>query len=96
MEVKVKNGNSGDVMKVDPNGQAHIFAITEDEARQATDSGNEYNLNSGIFSITGSRDNAALYLKSDEDTALVITGVAFWIGTRGATISEHPIVTGKL
>jgi hypothetical protein len=92
MEVTQKNGNSGDVQKIDPNGQGHVFAITEDEAKQATDKGNEYNLNSGTFSITGSRDNAVLYFKSDEDDPFVITGIAFWIGVRTATVAEHPLI----
>lgn len=93
MQTNIKNGNSGDVMKVDPNGQGHVFAITEDEARQATDKGNEYNLNTGLIALTGTTASAIAYFKNDEDAPFIITGVAWYVGTRSGTPTDTTILT---
>jgi hypothetical protein len=74
-------------MRVDPNGQAHVFAVTEAEIAQATTVGNGYNINTGNITISG--DSALLYLKNDEVDALTIDSIAVGIGTpQGGSLTD--------
>ena len=78
-------------MRVDPNGQAHVFAVTEQEIAQATSVGNGYNINTGNITISG--DSALLYLKNDEDTAITVDSIAVGIGTpQGGSFTDTPEV----
>jgi hypothetical protein len=79
---------TGQKAKVDGNSQIHVFAVTEDEQKQAALKGNEYNLNTGKIALTGTGESAVAYFKNDEDTDFVITAVAVGIGTRSATITD--------
>lgn len=79
---------SGSKAKVDKNRQLHVFAVTEDEQKQAALVGNEYNLNTGIIALTGTGESAVAYFKNDEDSDFVITAIAVGIGTRSATITD--------
>jgi hypothetical protein len=76
--------------KVDNNNQLHTFSVTEDEQRQATELGNEYNINTGTiaFSTNSTTRTTILYFKNDEDTDYIITAIAVGLGTRSATISD--------
>jgi hypothetical protein len=78
-------------MRVDPNGQAHVFAVTEKEIAQATTVGNGFNINSGNITISG--DSALLYLKNDEDTPITVDSLAVGIGTpQGGSFTDTPEV----
>jgi hypothetical protein len=88
----IENGGSGVKvgMHVDKNEQAHVFAITEDEQKQAAEKGNEYNINTGgiAFSTNSTARTTLLYFKNDEDRDYIITGVAVGLGTRSVTITD--------
>lgn len=88
----IENGGAGVKvgMHVDKNEQAHVFAITEDEQKQAAEKGNEYNINTGeiAFSTNSTARTTLLYFKNDEDTDYIITGVAVGLGTRSVTITD--------
>lgn len=74
-------------MRVDSNGQAHVFAVTEAEIAQATTVGNGYNINTGNITISG--DSALLYLKNDEVDSLTIDSIAVGIGTpQGGSLTD--------
>jgi hypothetical protein len=90
MSETIKDGNSGNILHVDDNKQAHVFAVTEDESAQATAKGNAYNINTGsiAFSTNSSTRTSLLYFKNDEDQDFVITAVAVGLGTRSATVSD--------
>lgn len=79
---------SGSKAKVDGNKQLHVFAVTEDEQKQAALKGNEYNLNTGKIALTGSSESAVAYFKNDEESDFVVTAVAVGIGTRSATVTN--------
>lgn len=79
---------SGTKAKVDSNKQLHVFAVTEDEQKQAALKGNEYNLNTGKIALTGTGESAVAYFKNDEDADFVITAIAVGIGNRSATITD--------
>lgn len=76
--------------KIDKNNQLHTFSVTEDEQRQATQLGNEYNINTGTiaFSTNSSTRTTVLYFKNDEDNDFVVSAVAVGLGTRSATVSD--------
>jgi hypothetical protein len=88
----IENGGAGAKvgMHVDLNEQAHVFAITEDEQKQASENGKEYNINTGsiAFSTNSTTRTTLLYFKNDEDTDYIITAVAIGLGTRSATVSD--------
>ena len=89
----IKDGRTSNTMHVDPNFQGHVFAITEDEAKQAAQNGNAYNLNTGTVALTGTSDTALMYFKNDEDQDFIVTAVAVGMGTRSATVSDAAQVT---
>jgi hypothetical protein len=88
----IENGGAGAKvgMHVDLNEQAHVFAITEDEQKQASENGKEYNINTGsiAFSTNSTTRTTLLYFKNDEDTDYIITAIAIGLGTRSATVSD--------
>jgi hypothetical protein len=91
MAEEFKDGTgTGNKVKVDKNNQMHVFAVTEQEARQATEKGNEYNINTGsiAFSTNSTTRTTILYLKNDEDQDFIITAIAVGLGTRSATVSD--------
>ena len=83
---------------VDNNKQLHVFSVTESESNQAVESGDNYNLNTGIIALTGTSESGILYLKNAEapvngEGALIITTIIIGINSISATITENPIVT---
>ena len=88
----IDNGGAGVKvgMHVDTNEQAHVFAVTEDEQRQAAEKGNEYNINTGsiAFSTNSTARTTLLYFKNDEDSDYIVTAIALGLGTRSATVSD--------
>ena len=88
MAETIKNGDSGDILHVDQNKQAHTFSITETEKNNATTKGNDYNINTGEIALTGTGTSSVLYFKNDEDSDFIITAVAMGVGTRSATVTD--------
>lgn len=90
MAEAIKDPSTGNGMHVDENFQAHVFAVTEDEQRQAAQDGREYNINSGTIAMStnSSTRTTLLYLKNDEDNDFIITTIALGLGTRSATVSD--------
>jgi hypothetical protein len=89
MAEKIMDGTgSGSKARVDRNRQLHVFAVTEDEQKQSTLKGNEYNINTGKIALTGTGESAVLYFKNDEDQDFVMTALAVGIGTRSATVTD--------
>jgi hypothetical protein len=90
----IKDGTGkGNTAKVDNNNQLHTFSVTESEQRQASQIGNEYNINTGTIAYTGTGDSSMIYFKNDEDTDFVVTAVAVGLGTRSATVTDSANVT---
>jgi hypothetical protein len=81
---------TGNKVNVDENNQLHTFSVVEDEQRQATGLGNEYNINSGTINLStnSSTRNTILYFKNDEDGPFLVTAIAVGLGTRSATVSD--------
>ena len=97
MQIEDGTGNS-QWLKVNGNKQAHVFAVTESEINAANSLGNQYNLNTGPISLTGTGESAMFYLKNTEsavngETSFIITGLALWTGPRTGTITDDPLWT---
>jgi hypothetical protein len=85
---------TGRLMKIDGNNQAHVFAVTEDESRQANELGNEYNLNTGLVAYTGSSASSLVYFKNEEDpvngeSEYIITGLIVFMGIRSGSVTDY-------
>jgi hypothetical protein len=98
MPQTIKGGNNGNVAHVDNNKQVHVYAISEDEQRQATNIGNEYNLNTGLIALTGSTASAIAYFKNDEspvngESNFVFTQLIVGVFNRSVTVTDDPVVT---
>ena len=74
---------SGHGLKINPNNEAHVFAVIETELESANDKGLSYNLNSGEVTGLTSGDASLIYFKNDEDEVYIIDAVA--LGLRGFT-----------
>ena len=84
--------------RVDDNHQLHVFGVTETEQNAAVESGQSYNINTGIIALTGSSDSAVFYMKNNEsplngDSNIVIDTIIVGINSISATVTEDPIVT---
>lgn len=94
MAEEIKNGTgNGDKMKVDANNQAHVFAVTEDEQKQATAKGNEYNINTGLIAYTGTATSSLIYFKNNEEQDYVISAIVIGLGNRSTTITDAAVIT---
>lgn len=89
MAEKIMDGTgSGSKARVDRNRQLHVFAVTEDEQKQSTLKGNEYNINTGKIALTGTGESAVLYFKNDEDQDFVMTALVVGVGIRSGTVTD--------
>jgi hypothetical protein len=68
-----------------------VQAITEGEARHATEAGDAYNLNTGTIGLTSSNASSIMYIKNNEDRDLIIEAVAVGIGSAGTTTDVSTI-----
>ena len=90
----IKDGTGkGNTAKVDNNNQLHTFSVTETEQRQASQLGNEYNINTGTIAYTGTGESSMIYFKNDESTDFIITAIAVGLGTRSATVTDAANIT---
>jgi len=95
----IENGTGdGKQAKVDANNQLHAFAVTEDEQNSAAESGNLYNINSGLIALTGTSDNAVIYFKNNEspingESDFIITSFIFGLYNRSATVTDSATAT---
>ena len=93
MAASIKDGNSGNVMKVDSNNRGHMHAISESEERQANISGNAYNINTGVITLTDAADTPIMYLKNNDTKDLVISAIAVGVGPSTGGSGGIPKIT---
>ena len=97
MEVKIKDGNSGGVAKVDSNNRLHVRAITSAELENAVHEGEAFNLSTGAITLTSGNKSAVAYMKYNGNDPLIIKEILVIIdaSTGGAgdgiiTIKKNP------
>jgi len=81
---------SGSKLKIGTDNRLQARVVRETEIVHATESGNSYNWNTGLISITG--DATLIYLKNNSDNQLVITDIAI-AAFDGITHSDFPYIT---
>lgn len=75
-QVIINDGSgSGRAAIVDSKKRLATTSTTQSDLVSATKSGNAYILNTGVITLTSANASAVLYLKSNEDSALVVTNV---------------------
>jgi hypothetical protein len=84
---------TGNKLKIDSSNRAHVLAVVEDIATNATALGNSFNVNTGVINLTSANESAVLYFKNNEDTTVHISAVAVGLGasTGGASTSTPKI-----
>lgn len=94
MQITNAVGN-GDGLGITSSNRALVAGITEGMRENASLIGHQFNINSGIISLTSSSDNAILYFKNDEspengESRYLIESVVVGIGDfNGATLVEE-------
>lgn len=85
---------SGSLAKVNQNNRLYTTSITIDENLQATKSGNSYNINTGVITLTNTTDTPIMYLKNNETASLHIYAIAVGFGpsTGGSGVNKITVV----
>lgn len=81
MEMSVKGGNNGNSANVDNNKRVHTKSVSEEESLDAAETGNAYNLNTGLITVSG--DATLCYLKNTDPDFRDFVIVAVAVGTFG-------------
>lgn len=89
--MKIDDGTgTGSQAKVGSDNRLQVRALMEEEVIHNGESGNSYNINTGLISVSG--DATLMYLKNNSDQNLVISDLA--IGSfDGITHSNDPYIT---
>lgn len=81
---------TGSKAKVDLNNRLRTHAVTEAESLHAAETGNAYNINTGLISVTG--DSTLFYYKNTGTRDFVVEAIA--IGSfEGLTHTDDPYIT---
>ena len=84
MATTIEDGTgSGFSVKVDGDNRLFSRSITETEFDHAVRNGVSFNVNTEFISITGSSETPIMYLKSNEDSDVILS--AWFIGTDNAS-----------
>jgi hypothetical protein len=77
----IRDGSgTGNLAKINANKRLYVQAVTESEEFASNVSGDAYNINTGVITLTDSVDTPCLYLKNNETQDLVISAVAIGLG----------------
>lgn len=89
--MKLEDGKgTGYLAKVGKDNRLQVRAVVEEEVIHNCESGNAYNFNTGLISVTG--DATLMYLKNNAEDNLIITDIA--LGSfDGITHSNDPYIT---
>jgi len=81
-EISIKNGDGGDIAKVDVNKRLHTAGVNEELRDHACDSSiaQKYNINTGDMTLTDANKTSVLYIKNTGDSDLVITALIYNLG----------------
>ena len=83
----IKDGNTGNTANVTANNRLAVAGILVTLNEIATETGDTYNLNSALTSLTTSNESALFYIKNNEDNDLLIDNIIInirdYVGTDG-------------
>lgn len=80
MELVIKNGSNGNTAFVDSSKRLHTYSVTETASRYASETGDSFNINTGIINLTSDSKSAILYVKNNESRDMIIEGIYYLIG----------------
>jgi len=82
----IKDGTGqGKAAKVDNKHRLATKTVSQSELISATQSGNAYTLSTGLINLTSGDESAVLYLKSNENSDLVVAKILTQVGLSNAT-----------
>ena len=83
----IQDGASGKAAAVDGTARLATRTVQQSETENATDSGDSYNINTGLVTLTTAGESGVLYLQTDEDRNVHIDSIVVILGpaTAGAT-----------
>lgn len=84
---------SGNKAKVDSDNRVHTQTISFSEYEQAAIEGRAFNVNTGLVSYTGTGENAAFYLKNNEDKDIFLQAIFVGVTTRSGTVTDAVTAT---
>ena len=85
---------SGYGVKVDSKFRLNTLSTNIEQATQANNNGDAYNLNTGEITLTDAVDTPVLYVKNNEDTIMHITAIALGMNfDTGGSATEMARVT---
>jgi len=81
-EISIKNGDGGDIAKVDTNKRLHTAGVNEELRDHACDSSiaQKYNINTGDLTLTDANKTSVLFIKNTGDDDLVVTALIYNLG----------------
>lgn len=75
----INDGSGGNfAAKVDSNKRVHTQSVVETEAQHAVETGEAYNINTGIITING--DSSLLYIRNNETRDVIVESTIFALG----------------
>jgi hypothetical protein len=80
MEIYIGNPSNGDKAKVTPDGLLRTYSVSEDVVENAAASGNSFNINTGVVTLTSASESAMLYLKNNGEEDIHISAIGFLLG----------------
>jgi hypothetical protein len=90
----IVDGSSGVTAKVNAGNRLYTRSVSNTEGQQANINGDAYNINTGYITLTNAVDTPVMYVKNNEDEALIIEAIAVGIQPSANGVStEEPYIT---
>lgn len=76
----IRDGSTNKAAGVDSTSRLMVRAVQQSETESATDSGDSYNINSGLITLTTAGESGVIYLKNNENSNIHIDSVVVILG----------------
>ncbi len=88
----IQDGASGKAATVDNTARLATRTVQQSETESATDSGDSYNINTGLVTLTTAGESGVFYLQADEDRNVHIDSIVVILGffTDGSIMQLTP------
>jgi len=87
----LRDGRTGNTMRIDANNRASTSAITEPLADFAAEKGVKFNINTGDITLTNATATSVLYLKNNENSDLLVTALIYNLGNTASGTGDVKI-----
>ncbi len=91
--IVVKNGRSGDTMRVDSKNRAHTFATAQTEWEAAIKDGRAFLIATDLITLTSANESAIFHVKNNETQSIIINDFFFQAGTSTGGVNADIVRT---